>query len=51
VKLRKPALHQIYASEKRRKQVPLVIPEPGWKYEELILSGHATEADTEDSYF
>ena len=38
-------LHRIHASEKRRKQVPLVIPEPGWKYDEPILSCHATEAD------
>ena len=40
-----PELHRIHASEKRRKQVPLVIPEPGWKYHEPILSSHATEAD------
>lgn len=43
--LRVPELHRIHASEKRRKQVPLVIPEPGWKYDEPILSCHATEAD------
>jgi uncharacterized caspase-like protein len=43
--LRVPELHRTYASEKRRKQVPLVIPEPGWKYHEPILSSHATEAD------
>lgn len=43
--LRVPELHRIHASEKRRKQVPLVIPEPGWKYHEPILSSHATEAD------
>ncbi|NMG22736.1 GUN4 domain-containing protein [Brasilonema bromeliae] len=42
---RVPELHRIHASEKRRKQVPLVIPEPGWKYDEPILSRHATEAD------
>jgi hypothetical protein len=42
---RVPELHRIHASEKRRKQVPLVIPEPGWKYDEPILSSHATEAD------
>lgn len=42
---RVPELHRIHASEKRRKQVPLVIPEPGWKYHEPILSCHATEAD------
>jgi uncharacterized caspase-like protein len=42
---RVPELHRIHASEKRRKQVPLVIPEPGWKYHEPILSSHATEAD------
>ena len=33
---RVPELHQ--ASAKVRKQVPVVIPEPGWKYEQLILS-------------
>ena len=42
---RVPQLHQIHESERRRKQVPLVIPEPGWKYQEPILSSHATEAD------
>lgn len=42
---RVPELHRTYASERRRKQVPLVIPEPGWKYDEPILSCHATEAD------
>jgi uncharacterized caspase-like protein len=42
---RVPELHRIHASEKRRKQVPLVIPEPGWKYHEPILSSHVTEAD------
>jgi GUN4-like/Caspase domain len=42
---RVPELHRIYPSDKRRKQVPLVIPEPGWKYHEPILSSHATEAD------
>ena len=42
---RVPELHRIHASEKRRKQVPLVIPEPGWKYHEPILSSHATDAD------
>ncbi|MDF5731390.1 MAG: GUN4 domain-containing protein [Rhizonema sp. PD38] len=42
---RVPELHRIHAREKRRKQVPLVIPEPGWKYDEPILSSHATEAD------
>jgi uncharacterized caspase-like protein len=42
---RVPELHRTHASEKRRKQVPLVIPEPGWKYDEPILSSHATEAD------
>jgi uncharacterized caspase-like protein len=43
--LRVPELHRTYASERLRKQVPLVIPEPGWKYHEPILSSHATEAD------
>jgi GUN4-like/Caspase domain len=42
---RVPELHRIHASDKRRKQVPLVIPEPGWKYHEPILSSHATEGD------
>jgi hypothetical protein len=42
---RVPELHRIHENEKRRKQVPLVIPEPGWKYHEPILSSHATEAD------
>lgn len=42
---RVPELHRIHASEKRRKQVPLVIPEPDWKLREPILSSHATEAD------
>ena len=42
---RVPELHRIHASEKRRKQVPLVIPEPGWKYDEPILSSHVTAAD------
>lgn len=42
---RVPELHRIHASEKRRKQVPLVIPEPDWKLHEPILSSHATEAD------
>jgi hypothetical protein len=42
---RVPELHRIHASEKRRKQVPLVIPEPDWKLHEPILSSHATEVD------
>jgi hypothetical protein len=42
---RVPELHRIHASEKRRKQVPLVIPEPDWKLHEPILSSHATAAD------
>jgi GUN4-like len=42
---RVPELHRDYASEKRRKQVPLVIPEPGWKYEEPILSHYVTAVD------
>jgi hypothetical protein len=42
---RVPELHRIHASEKRRKQVPLVIPEPDWKLHEPILSSHVTEAD------
>ena len=41
--LRVPELNQ--ASGKVRKQVPLVIPEPGYKYHEPILSSYATEAD------
>jgi formylglycine-generating enzyme required for sulfatase activity len=36
-------LHQ--AAGKMRKQVPLIIPEPGWKYEEPILSHYATILD------
>lgn len=32
-------------SGKTRKQVPLVIPEPGWKYDNLILSHYATGMD------
>jgi uncharacterized caspase-like protein len=43
--LRVPELHRLHASDRQRKQVPLVIPEPGWKYHEPILSSHATEAD------
>jgi formylglycine-generating enzyme required for sulfatase activity/uncharacterized caspase-like protein len=42
---RVPELHQLYAADKRRKQVPLVIPEPGWKYEESILGNVETEVD------
>jgi GUN4-like/Caspase domain len=40
---RVPELHQ--AAGKVRKQVPIVIPEPGWKYEEPILSHYATAVD------
>jgi uncharacterized caspase-like protein len=40
---RVPELHSV--SGKMRKQVPLVIPEPGWKYNEPIFSSHATVAD------
>jgi GUN4-like/Caspase domain len=36
---RVPELHSV--SGKTRKQVPLVIPEPGWKYDEPILSHYA----------
>jgi uncharacterized caspase-like protein len=43
--LRVPELHRLHASDRQRKQVPLVIPEPGWKYHEPILSRHATAAD------
>jgi formylglycine-generating enzyme required for sulfatase activity len=42
---RVPEIHNLYASEKRRKQVPLVIPEPGWKYEKPILDVDSTEVD------
>ncbi|MBE9030726.1 GUN4 domain-containing protein [filamentous cyanobacterium LEGE 11480] len=41
---RVPELHQ-KAGKTTRKQVPLVIPEPGWKYEEPILSDYATVVD------
>ncbi len=40
---RVPELHQ--SAGKVRKQVPLVIPEPGWKYEEPILSHYGTVGD------
>jgi GUN4-like/Caspase domain len=40
---RVPELHSV--SGKTRKQVPLVIPEPGWKYERPILSHYATAID------
>jgi GUN4-like/Caspase domain len=33
------------AGKTTRKQVPLVIPAPGWKYDEPILSHYATEID------
>jgi formylglycine-generating enzyme required for sulfatase activity len=36
-------LHQL--AGKVRKQVPLVIPEPGWKYETTILSHYGTVGD------
>jgi formylglycine-generating enzyme required for sulfatase activity len=38
-----PELHQ--AAGKVRKQVPVIIPEPGWKYELPILSHYATASD------
>jgi GUN4-like/Caspase domain len=38
---RVPELHR-EAGRATRKQVPLVIPEPGWKYEEPILSHYVT---------
>jgi formylglycine-generating enzyme required for sulfatase activity len=38
-------LHQAYSTKQARKQVPLVISEPGWKYEEPILSNYSTSAD------
>jgi formylglycine-generating enzyme required for sulfatase activity len=40
-------LHQSYptATGRARKQVPLLITEPGWKYEEPILTNYATSAD------
>jgi formylglycine-generating enzyme required for sulfatase activity len=38
-----PELHQ--AAGKVRKQVPVIIPEPGWKYELPILSHYATTSD------
>ncbi|MGI0495543.1 GUN4 domain-containing protein [Alkalinema pantanalense CENA528] len=41
---RVPELHR-NAGKVTRKQVPLVIPEPGWKYEEPILSHYATRQD------
>jgi GUN4-like/Caspase domain len=40
---RVPELHSV--DRKTRKQVPLVIPEPGWKYDEPILSHYATAID------
>jgi uncharacterized caspase-like protein len=40
---RVPELHSV--NGKTRKQVPLVIPEPGWKYDEPILSHYATAID------
>lgn len=40
---RVPELHR--AVGKVRKQIPLAIPEPGWKYEEPILSHYATDMD------
>ena len=39
-------LHRLHnESEKVRKQVPLLIPEPGWKYDQPIFSHYATEKD------
>ena len=40
---RVPELHR--AAGKVRKQVPLLIPEPGWKYDQPILSHYATAMD------
>ena len=40
---RVPELHE--SAGKVCKQVPLVIPEPGWKYDEPILSSYATAMD------
>jgi Caspase domain/Domain of unknown function (DUF4912) len=40
---RVPELHSV--NGKTQKQVPLVIPEPGWKYDEPILSHYATAID------
>ena len=40
---RVPELHQ--RSGKVRKQVPLLIPEPGWKYDQPIFNHYATEKD------
>lgn len=41
---RVPELHRT-AGKVTRKQVPLVIPEPGWKYEEPLLSHYVTRQD------
>jgi GUN4-like/Caspase domain len=41
---RVPELHRS-AGRATRKQVPLVIPEPGWKYEKPILSHYAPAVD------
>lgn len=40
-------LHQSYPNTtgRARKQIPLLITEPGWKYEEPILTNYATSAD------
>ena len=40
---RVPELHE--RAGKVRKQVPLLIPEPGWKYDQPIFSHYATEKD------
>lgn len=40
---RVPELHR--NAGKVRKQIPLAIPEPGWKYEEPILTHYATDMD------
>jgi GUN4-like/Caspase domain len=43
---RVPELHRLHgAAGQTRRQVPLVIPEPGWKYDEPILSHYATAVD------
>ena len=41
---RVPELHR-EAGQATRKQVPLIIPEPGWKYEEPLLTDYATSTD------
>jgi hypothetical protein len=41
---RVPELHRL-AGRATRKQVPLVIPEPGWKYDKPILSHHSPAVD------